>query len=78
MRTESLLGTPKLRVTEKIWRSLGGDVKDLSGTGEEIYSHPSLDYTFKVNKRRKDTPKKLLTALRRLANGVTHDPLQAA
>lgn len=59
---------PSLRYARQRWISLGGSVKNIRGTGEERYSHPSIQRPITVNKRRKDSPRKLMTALRRLAD----------
>lgn len=59
---------PNLRNTRKLWRNFGGDVEDVRRTGEERYSHPSIERPIKVNKRRKDTPRKLVAALRRIVD----------
>lgn len=49
------------------WLQLGGVVTDVRRTGEERYSHPNIQRPITVNKRRKDAPRKLVTALRRVA-----------
>lgn len=59
---------PSLRETRKLWRCLAGEVLDIRRTGEERYSHPNIDRPITVNKRRKDAPRKLITALRRIAD----------
>ena len=56
-----------LRKSRELWKKLGGSVQDIRGTGEERYSHPKIERPIKVNKRRKDSPRKLTTTLRRLA-----------
>ena len=55
-----------LRDTRALWKKLGGSVEDVRGTGEERYSHPWIGCSITVNKRRKDTPRKLVVALRYL------------
>jgi hypothetical protein len=59
---------PNLRETRELWRGLGGNVEDIRRTGEERYSHRSIERPIRVNKRRKDAPRKLVTALRRIAD----------
>lgn len=59
-------GRKDLRSARKLWLELGGSVEDVRRTGEERYVHPAEAKPIKVNKRRKDTPRKLLTALRRI------------
>lgn len=66
MNTSPYRGNPNQRETKRMWKQLGGEVTDVPGTGEERYSHSSIDSTFRVSGRRKDTPKKLLSALRRV------------
>lgn len=55
-----------LRKARELWRTHGGMVDDVRRTGEERYTHPALLHSIKVNKRRKDAPKKLVSAIRRL------------
>ncbi len=59
-------GRDNLRRVRKMWIQYGGTVEDVWRTGEERYSHPNEPKPIKVNKRRKDTPRVLLTALRRI------------
>lgn len=59
-------GRDNLRHARKLWIQRGGSVEDVWRTGEERYSHPRLPRPITVNKRRHDTPRKLLTALRRI------------
>jgi len=55
-----------LRKARELWKRLGGSAEDIPRTGEERYSHPYLPRSIKVNKRRKDAPRKLVSALRHL------------
>ncbi|HMN95444.1 MAG TPA: hypothetical protein PKC43_04440 [Phycisphaerales bacterium] len=59
-------GNLSLRQARLICRRLGGRVEDVNCTGEERYGHPAMSRTVKVNKRRKDAPRKLITFLRQL------------
>lgn len=59
-------GRDNLRIARRLWIQHGGDVEDVRRTGEERYIHPREHKPITVNKRRKDTPRKLLTALRRI------------
>lgn len=59
-------GRGDLRRARKLWMEYGGTVEDVRRTGEERYLHPAEPKPIKVNKRRKDTPRKLLSALRRI------------
>jgi hypothetical protein len=59
-------GRDNLRQARKLWIQRGGDVIALRRTGEERYSHPLLLHPITVNRRRHDTPRKLLTALRHI------------
>lgn len=68
MKMPNMGGVPSLRVARQEWLMLGGSVQDIWRTGEERYCHPALGRPLKVNKRRKDASKKLLCALRRLAD----------
>ena len=58
------MSVPNLRNIRDLWTSAGGIVEDIRRTGEERFSHPRLERPVKVNKRRKDCPRKLLSALR--------------
>lgn len=64
---------PNLRDARELWRGFGGDIEDIRRTGEERYVHPSIERPIKVNKRRKDTPRKLVTALRRIVDSRSPD-----
>ena len=66
MRRRCLYGVPNKDRARKMWEELDGDVRDRRRTGEECYTHPELARPIIVNKRRKDTPRVLLLALRRL------------
>lgn len=59
-------GRDNLRCARTMWIGHGGTVEDVRRTGEERYKHPTLAKPITVNKRRKDTPRKLLSALRRI------------
>ena len=54
----------KLDDAVRLWRSLGGAVAHLRRTGEMNFTHPSLPRPYRVNGRRKDSPKVLTVALR--------------
>lgn len=66
MALSDIPGAPNLREVRKLWPKFGGIVADIRRTGEERYSHPRIERPIKVNKRRKDTPRKLMTAFRRI------------
>lgn len=55
-----------LHRARSMWIEHGGTVEDVRRTGEERYIHPKEPKPIKVNKRRKDTPRKLVSALRRI------------
>jgi hypothetical protein len=57
-----------LRKARKLWRECGGEAADIPRTGEERYSHPALERPITVNKRKKQAPRKLTSALRRILN----------
>lgn len=59
-------GRDDLRRVRKLWIEHGGTVDDVRRTGEERYVHPARSKPITVNKRRKDTPRKLLSALRQI------------
>jgi hypothetical protein len=59
-------GRDDLRHARNMWIEHGGTVVDVRRTGEERYLHPKEPKPIKVNKRRKDTPRKLMSALRRI------------
>lgn len=65
----TLPGNPNLNVTVTIARQLGVTVEVRRGTGELKFTHPAFGRTYLANGRRKDTPRHLLVALRRLAGG---------
>jgi hypothetical protein len=55
-----------MRDARKRWRQLGGTVDNRRGTGEDVYRHPALRKPITVNGRRKDAPRVLTRAIRRL------------
>jgi hypothetical protein len=57
------------RQMRKQWLAHDGKVEDVRRTGEERYSHPSIERPITVNKRRKDATRKLESALRRIKKG---------
>ena len=57
-------GNPNLRESLKLAKELGCDVKRKDG--EVVIRHPSQPRPIHVNARRKSTPRKLVTYLRRL------------
>lgn len=59
-------GRDSLRHARKDWIRSGGHVEKVPRTGEERYFHPAISRPITVNRRRKDTPRKLLVALRRI------------
>ncbi len=63
------MSAPNLREVRGDWRKEGGSIEDIPGTGEERYSHPQLERPITVHKGRKDSPRKLMTALRRVRAG---------
>lgn len=67
-----------LREARQLWKRFGGTVEDIRRTGEERYRHPEIERPITVDKRRKDAPRKLTTALRRLADHGTSDPSRRA
>lgn len=58
-----------LRDADARFRELGGSVRNINRTGENAYWHPSLMRQIVVNSRRKDAPRALTTAIRRLETG---------
>lgn len=66
MSGQNIVAARNLREMRNVWKSLGGTVEDVRGTGEERYSHPRIPRPITVNKRRKDTPRKLITAFRKI------------
>ena len=68
MRSQYVQIGLSLRMARVIWRSFGGQVENVCGSGEERYSHPLVERPITVNKRRKDAPKKLIVALRRIVD----------
>lgn len=48
-----------LRDARAEFTALGGSVCNIRRTGEDIYSHPAVERTVRVNSRRKDTPRAL-------------------
>ena len=58
-------GCPNLRDAIRIWCRCGGSVEAPRRTGEVLFRHPDIGRV-RVNGRRKDTPRRLLTMLRRL------------
>jgi hypothetical protein len=68
-----------LREALNLAARLGFRVEEAKGTGEIVVSHPQYGHT-RVNRRKKNTPAKLVTALRRAAGetktppGMTYGP----
>ncbi|MFH0982099.1 MAG: hypothetical protein V2A79_11215 [Planctomycetota bacterium] len=52
-----------LRDAKRMWVTLGGWGGDKKNTGEEVYRHAHVTKPITVNKRRKDAPRRLTTAL---------------
>lgn len=67
-----------LREARQLWKRFGGTVEDIRRTGEERYRHPEIERPITVDKRRKDAPRKLTTALRRLAERDSSDDARRA
>lgn len=51
-------------------RELGIDVTTKNRTGELVFSHPSVDRTVRANARRKDTPRAVVTFIRKVETGA--------
>jgi hypothetical protein len=49
------------------FRELGGDVEKVHGTGEIVFTHPAIARPIRVNERKKDAPRAVTSAMRRLA-----------
>ncbi len=60
-------GNPNLTITVQLAVDLGASCEVRRGTGELKLYHPSWRRHVLVNGRRKDTPRMLLTLVRRLA-----------
>jgi hypothetical protein len=58
-------GVPNLRDAKKWWIALGGTVTYPRRTGEALFHHPLVGRV-RVDNRRKDSPRELVTKLRRL------------
>lgn len=58
-----------LRQFKKFFRTIGGQVEEIDGTGEERFWHPSMDRTIRVNARRKDVPRSLTVYAKRILDG---------
>ncbi|MFY9343396.1 MAG: hypothetical protein WAT39_12945 [Planctomycetota bacterium] len=73
MHAVTVTGVPNLRDAHRMWLNLGGEVTFPAGTGEILFSHPDVG-KIRVNYRRKDSSRKLVSKLRRLislcADGV--------
>ena len=51
----------------RLWKEWGGTVDDRVGTGETILRHPKIPKrVIVINNRRKDAPRELTTALKRI------------
>ncbi len=55
-----------MREFDKKWRKQGGTVRHVRRTGEKRYTHPALPQPIAVNGRRRDVPRKLRSAMRRI------------
>ena len=62
-----MAGVPNLCEALRRAHELGCKVSHIRATGEVRVSHPAVTKPVRVNGRRKDTPRKLLSMLRRLA-----------
>ncbi len=58
--------TSDARHFKKLWRSFGGAILELRGTGEVRYVHTHFVDTVRSNDRRKDVPAVLLSRLNQL------------
>ena len=57
-------GVPNLCEALRLAHELGCDVSPIRATGEVRVSHPAVIRPVRINGRRKDTPRKLLSMLR--------------
>lgn len=64
--TRPLSGNPSQRDCEHAARDLGVHVEHVHRTGETRWTHPAWQRPIVINSRRKDTPRALVVALRRL------------
>lgn len=68
----AVISTSDRRTLDKVWRSVGGNIELLSGTGEVIYTHPAMNRRIRVNNRKKQTCATVLSKLNQLLrDGVT-------
>ncbi|HNY48656.1 MAG TPA: hypothetical protein PKN64_16995 [Casimicrobium sp.] len=68
----TVISTSDRRTLDKVWRSIGGRIEPLSGTGEVIYTHPAMNRRIRVNNRKKQTCATVLSKLNQLLrDGVT-------
>lgn len=58
-------GIPNLKDAHRMWLDLGGEVTFPAGTGEILFSHPDVGRV-RADYRRKDSPRELVSKLRRL------------
>ncbi|MFO1077999.1 MAG: hypothetical protein U1E73_09795 [Planctomycetota bacterium] len=58
-------GIPNLREAKRLWQLAGGTLSHPRRTGEVLFSHPAVG-SVRVNNRRKDSSRELVTRLRRL------------
>ena len=59
-------GVPNLCEALRLAPKLGCQVSNIRATGEVRVTHPAFERPLRINGRRKDTPRKLLSMLRRL------------
>lgn len=62
--------TSNPRLFNRLWRSLGGRIVPIRGTGEVFYVHASIRRPVRANARRKDVQAKLLSLINALQRGI--------
>ena len=78
-KNPAIISTSDRRSLDKVWRSIGGNIQPLSGTGEVIYTHPAMNRRIRVNNRKKQTCATVLSKLNQLLrDGVTAEPVATA
>lgn len=62
--------TSDIRCYNCWWLSVGGTIVPILATGEVRYCHPRIHHPVRINGRRKDVPKKLLSLLNQVLRSI--------
>jgi hypothetical protein len=66
----SIFGGINRHKLDEIFRSLGGNIYHVPGTGDIVYMHPLFGRSSRANGRRKDAPRHLVAFVHRIERGL--------